>query len=155
MPYSQDYSRDVKSVNSTRNLVRFSLERKKRKLIRAAFWTDPISVHCSVFLFVLGRFAFRIWDVFCSHLSSWSSSSSSSSISSTTTTTTTTTDVCHSRPPQSPLAMQYLRWSVARLSPRRSGLDPGSFHVRFMLHKVALGQTFIPVYPSRTTPRLT
>jgi hypothetical protein len=42
-------------------------------------------------------------------------------------------------------AMPWLRRFVAGLSPLRPGFDPGSVHVGFVVHKVALGQY---VYPS-------
>jgi hypothetical protein len=39
-------------------------------------------------------------------------------------------------------AVPWLRRLVAGLSPRRSGFDPGSVHVGFVVDKVALGQYF-------------
>jgi hypothetical protein len=42
-------------------------------------------------------------------------------------------------------AVPWLRRLVAGLSPRRSGFDSGSVHVRFVVDKVALGQGFPPV----------
>jgi hypothetical protein len=43
------------------------------------------------------------------------------------------------------LAVPWLRRLVAGLSPRRPGFYPGSFHVRFVVDKVALGQVFLRV----------
>jgi hypothetical protein len=40
------------------------------------------------------------------------------------------------------MAVPRLRRLVAGLSPRRYGFDPWSFHVGFVLDKVALGQVF-------------
>jgi hypothetical protein len=40
------------------------------------------------------------------------------------------------------MAVPWLRRLVAGLSPRRSGFDPGSVHVEFVVDKVALGQVF-------------
>jgi hypothetical protein len=40
------------------------------------------------------------------------------------------------------MAVPWLRRLVAGLSPRRSGFDPGSVHVGFVVDKVALGQVF-------------
>jgi hypothetical protein len=52
-------------------------------------------------------------------------------------------------------AMPWLRRLVSGLSPRRPGLDPGSFHVGFVVDKVALGQVFLRVlrfYPVNFIP---
>jgi hypothetical protein len=38
------------------------------------------------------------------------------------------------------MAVTWLKRLVASLSPRRSGFDPGSVHVGFVVDKVALGQ---------------
>jgi hypothetical protein len=38
------------------------------------------------------------------------------------------------------MAVPWLRRLVAGLSPRRLGFDPGSVHVGFVVHKVALGR---------------
>ena len=43
------------------------------------------------------------------------------------------------------VAVPRLRRSVAGLSPRRHGFDPGSVHVGFVVDKVALGQVFSPI----------
>jgi hypothetical protein len=43
------------------------------------------------------------------------------------------------------LAIQWLRQLVAGLSLQRAGFDPGSFHVGFVVDKVALGQVFLRV----------
>jgi hypothetical protein len=42
-------------------------------------------------------------------------------------------------------AVPWLRRLVAGLSLRRPGFDPGSFHVGFVVDKVALGQVFLRV----------
>jgi hypothetical protein len=42
------------------------------------------------------------------------------------------------------MAVPWLRWLVAGLSPRRPGFDPESVHVGFVVDKVALGQVFPP-----------
>jgi hypothetical protein len=42
-------------------------------------------------------------------------------------------------------AVPWLRSLVAGLSPRRPGFAPGSFHVGFVVDKVALGQVFLRV----------
>ena len=42
-------------------------------------------------------------------------------------------------------AVPWLRRSVAGLSPRRPGFDPGSVHVGFVVDNVALGQVFLRV----------
>jgi hypothetical protein len=39
-------------------------------------------------------------------------------------------------------AVPWLRRLVAGLSPRRSGFDPGSVHVGFVVDNMALGQVF-------------
>jgi hypothetical protein len=44
------------------------------------------------------------------------------------------------------MAVPWLRRLVAGLSPRRSGVDPGSVYVGFVVDKVALGQVFFPEY---------
>jgi hypothetical protein len=41
-----------------------------------------------------------------------------------------------------PMAVPWLRWLVAGLSPRRPGFHPGSVHVGFVVDNVALGQGF-------------
>jgi hypothetical protein len=38
------------------------------------------------------------------------------------------------------LALSWLRWLVAGLSPRRPGFAPGSVHMRFVVGKLALSQ---------------
>jgi hypothetical protein len=43
------------------------------------------------------------------------------------------------------MAVPWLRRLVAGLSPRRTGFDPGSVHVGFVVDKVALGQVFLRV----------
>jgi hypothetical protein len=43
------------------------------------------------------------------------------------------------------VAVPWLRRLVAGFSPRRSGFDPGSVHVEFVVDKVALGQVFLRV----------
>jgi hypothetical protein len=40
------------------------------------------------------------------------------------------------------MAVPWFRRLVAVLSPRRPGFDPGSFHVGFVVDKVALGHVF-------------
>ena len=45
------------------------------------------------------------------------------------------------------MAVPWLRRSVAGLFPRRPGFDPRSVRVWFVLHKVALGQGLLPVFP--------
>jgi hypothetical protein len=40
------------------------------------------------------------------------------------------------------MAVPWLRWLVAGLSPRSSGFDPGSVHVGFVVDKVTMGQVF-------------
>jgi hypothetical protein len=41
------------------------------------------------------------------------------------------------------LAASWLRWLLAGLSPQRPEFLPGSVHVGFVVHKVALGQVFL------------
>jgi hypothetical protein len=41
------------------------------------------------------------------------------------------------------MGVPWLRRLVAGLSPRKPGFDPGSVHVGFVVHKVALGQVFL------------
>ena len=45
------------------------------------------------------------------------------------------------------VAMLWLGLLVATISPRRSGLNPGSVHVRFVVDELALGQVPLPVLP--------
>jgi hypothetical protein len=43
-------------------------------------------------------------------------------------------------------AVPWLRWLVAGLSPQRTGFDPASVHMGFVVDNLALGRVFLPQY---------
>jgi hypothetical protein len=53
--------------------------------------------------------------------------------------------LCTSRSTRSSLAVPWLKRLVAVLPQRKSGFDPGSVHVGFVVDKVALEQVFLHV----------